>query len=405
MRGRKSELRLRAVLLAQAILLLLATAACARLATPEGWSAAAVATDVEYRGVTYEEVVYVGTREGQILALDGSSGDTLWAFELRGEEDRRAIYGTPALHEGALYVGGYDGVLYVLTTGGQDLDELEVGGGDSIVGSPVIADDMVLVGSSDGHLYAYDIDREGSDVTLVERWKVPTGGKVWSTPAVANGVVYFGSLDRKLYAVNLSDGTRVWTEPFEARGAMVARPVVDGGLVYIGAFDSVFYAVDAATGGEAARFDGASGWFWAGALVSGGVVFAPSLDGSLYALAGDGLNPVWSEPLRTGGPIVGSPAIVGDRIAVPSLENKVATVHSVRLVDGGASERCSFGSRNSTLIKASLTHHGSAVYVAATDRSVRKLELDARGDPHEDWVRFTDQDLPASAEPGWVRKC
>ena len=137
----------------------------------------------------------------------------------------------------------------------------------------------------------------------------------------------------------------MWTEPFEARGAMVARPVVDGGIVYIGAFDSVFYAVDAATGQEAARFGGATGWFWAGAVISDGVVFAPSLDGSLYALAADGLNPVWSEPLRTGGPIVGAPAIVGDRITVPSLDNKVATVHSVRISDAEQSSSAASGAR------------------------------------------------------------
>lgn len=397
--------RLWAFLLAHGILLLLAATACARLTTPEGWSAAAVAADVEFRGMTYDEVVYVGARDGLILALDGSSGDTLWSFELRGEEDRRAVYGTPTLHEGALYVGGYDGMLYVLTLDGRDLDELEVGAGDPIVGSPVIADDTVLIGSSDGHLYAYEIARDGPDVTLIERWRVNTGGKVWSTPSVADGIVYFGSLDRKLYAVNLSDGSPAWPQPFEARGAIVARPVVDGGLVYVGAFDSVFYAVDAATGLEAARFEGASGWFWAGAVASGGVVFAPSLDGSLYALSADRLNPVWPEPLRTGGPIVGSPAIAGDRIAVPSLDNKVATVHSVRVSDGDASEQCSFGSKNSTQIKASLTSREGYLYVAATDRSIRKLELDARGDPHEDWVRFTDQDLPASSQPGWAREC
>ena len=405
MSGRNSGLRLPALLLFQAILLLLASAACARLTTPEGWSAVAVAADVQYRGVTYAEVAYVGSREGRILALDGSSGDTLWAFELRGEESRRAVYGTPALHEGALYVGGYDGVLYVLTMDGRDLDELEVGDGDPIVGSPVVAGNIVLVGSSDGNLYAYDIVRTGSDVTLREKWIAPTGGKVWSTPAVADGIAYFGSLDRKLYAVNLSDGAPAWPEPFAARGAIVAKPVVDGGLVYVGAVDGVFYAVDAATGVEAARFDGANGWFWAGALMSGGLVFAPSLDGNLYALDADGLSPAWSDPLRTGGPIVGSPAIVGDRITAPSLDNKVATVHSVRASDGGASERCSFGGRNSTQIKASLTSHEGYVYVVATDRSVRKLELDARGDLHEDWVRFTDQDLPASADSGRAREC
>lgn len=404
MSGLKNGRLIPGLLVFQAVLIV-TSMGCGRLTTPEGWSAAVVATNVDYRGTTYPEVVYIGTQEGHLLALDGRSGETVWKFELRGEPERRAIYGTPALYEDVLYVGGYDGSLYVLSVDNRDLDELEVGEGEPIVGGAVVVDDVVLIGSSDGHLYAYEITRNDSNVTLVEMWRTATGGKIWSTPTVAEGIVYFGSLDHKLYAVSLSDGSPVWAVPFEAGGAITAQPLVNEGLVYVGSFDSIFYAIDAATGREEARFDDATGWFWTGALISNGTVYAPALDGNLYALDASNLSPRWSEPLRTGGPIIGSPTVLGDRIAVPSLDNKVATVHVVRLSDGGAGERCSFGSKNSTQMKASLVSLGNAIYLAATDHSVRKLELDVRGDPHEAWVRFTDEEIPASADPGWAREC
>ena len=61
--------------------------------------------------------------------------------------------------------------------------------------SPAVADGVVYFGSYDGNLYAVDIK------TGKEKWRFKTGGKIFSSPAVADGVVYFGSHDGKLYAV------------------------------------------------------------------------------------------------------------------------------------------------------------------------------------------------------------
>ena len=111
----------------------------------------------------------------------------------------------------------------------------------------------MLVASSDGYLYAYDVDERA------EVWRFRTGDKVWSKPAVGNGVAYFGSLDKNVYAVSLEDGAELWR--FRTDGAVVAAPVLAGGRVYIGSLDSVFYAFNAASGAVEWQFEGADSWF------------------------------------------------------------------------------------------------------------------------------------------------
>ena len=356
------------LLVAAQVLLLLSLAACARLGSPQGWSG----------GVVAEGALYIGTMEGDLRALATSTGETIWSFELRGEsEDDRVIYGPPTISDDTLYFGGYDGHLYALTLDGDEVWETRVGNGDHIVGGPVVADGLVLVGSSDGNLYTFDAV-DGS-----QRWTFPTGNKVWSTPAVEEGVAYFGSLDHNVYAVSLEDGTELWR--FPAKAAVTARPVVAGGRVFVGSFGSVFYAIDAETGSEVWRFDGASRWYWGGAIADGETIYAPSLDGTLYALdMGSGrLN--WT--LDTEGSIVGSPVIVGDRIAVPSSDGRVWLA---RLTDGAGGTQCDIGSK----LRASLAEHEGYLYVAASDHSVRRLLVKPNGNPDEEWVHLTDKGDP-----------
>jgi outer membrane protein assembly factor BamB len=374
------------LIVAAQLAVLLALAACARLGVPEGSS----------QGVVVDDTLYIGTMDGDLRALDIGTGETVWSFELRGEEPaNRAIYGSPAVAGDALYIGGYDGILYALPLDGGDggdqvreIWDVIVGGGEPIVGSPVIADGLVLVGSSDGSLYAFDT----SDGSF--RWSFPTGNKIWSTPAVADGVAYFGSLGHKVYAVSVEDGIEVWPSPFEAQGAITATPLIVNGRVYVGAFDSVFYAIDAGTGREVRRFEGASKWFWGGAVAAGDTVYAPSLDGNLYALDIDTLELRWT--LETGGPLVGSPVVVFDRIAVPSLDG---WVRIVGLGEGLGEQKCNVGAK----LRASLTVHQDVIYLAAGDHSIRALRVKSNGNPDEEWVHRTDEDVTVPLD--WVRSC
>ena len=233
------------VLLPLAFLVL---SACTRIGGPAGGGGGTV--DGDY--------LYIGTQEGELVALDLDTGSLVRRFVLMGDETLRAIYGSPTVVDGTLYLGGYDGILYsfdLRSEGDPEWASLErVGNPEEktevpIVGSPVAVDGLILVGSSDGSLYALPVDEEarGFDEEA-SRWSFPTDGKVWSTPAVADGVAYFGSLDHNVYAVNVEDSTKLWKFPTE--GAVAASPVVAAGRVYVGSFDSVFYAIDAASGAE-----------------------------------------------------------------------------------------------------------------------------------------------------------
>jgi outer membrane protein assembly factor BamB len=279
-----------------------------------------------------------------------------------------------------VYVGGYNGILYALSLEGGELRRkarTQVGG--PIVGSPVIVDGLALVGSSDGNLYAFDILVDDGELTFDDKWTFPTGNKIWSTPVVVDGVVYFGSLDHNVYAVSLEEGEKLWQ--FETGGAVVSTPVVTGGKVFVGSFDSVFYAIDAETAEEVWRFEGATKWFWAAAAAAKDTIYVPSLDGNLYALDMRTGGLLWT--VETDAPIIGSPVIVFDMIAVPSADGKIWLAN---LKDESLESRCNIEEE----IRTPLVEYEGSIYFGARDGSIRAMEIRRTGSIEEMWALFTD---------------
>lgn len=93
--------------------------------------------------------LYIGSRGGTLLALDRSTGETVWTF--------RAAAG--------------------------------------FTGSPSVLNQTVFVGDVDGRLYAID-SVSGQDI-----WVFNTRGQISSTPVIAGGVLYVTSWDGTLYAI------------------------------------------------------------------------------------------------------------------------------------------------------------------------------------------------------------
>jgi len=141
-------------------------------------------------------VVYVGSTDGNFYALDASTGAELWSFTVGSSiEDR--VYSGPAVANGVVFVGSLHGDVYALNAStGAKLWSYRTSG--SIVGSsPAVANGVVYIGSDDHNLYALDAS------TGARLWSVTTGAGMYSSPAVANGVVYVGSLDDNIYAFDL----------------------------------------------------------------------------------------------------------------------------------------------------------------------------------------------------------
>lgn len=227
-------------------------------------------------------------------------------------EDR--VYSSPAIVDGVLYIGSTDGNVYALDAeSGATEWVFETGGG--IYSSPAVVDGTLFIGSSDSALYALDAE-DGS-----EQWMFETGGSVSSSPTVRNGIVYFGGLDSSVYAVDAERGSLEWT--FQTEGMVSGVPAVDGGTVYIGSFDETLYALDAVTGTPEWKYH-AKGEIREGPSVADGTVFVgtKNIDTSsetaenVYAVdAADG-SEVWT--VETVGRVDGSPAVADGVLYIPS---------------------------------------------------------------------------------------
>jgi outer membrane protein assembly factor BamB len=286
-------------------------------------------------------VVYIGTEDGTVYALDAWTGAVRWSHDTGFTHN----WSSPAVARGAVYIGGGNlvalrastgAVVWKVSTGGDDswtptvahgvvytisrVGPTEPGteklyavrasdgsilwtkktgyAGDSVTGqAPTVANGVVYVGSASQELYALDAE------TGKVRWTVPMGEETGVTPAVVDGVAYAPSVGH-LRALDASTGEVLWTTAVTG-GA--SSPAVEDGIVVLG-------------GEGASGFDATTGtllWnapigYCAGSspAIANGVVYVSAnpgnLDeytGNLYAI--DALNGqvLWSAPVGSlGGP-------------------------------------------------------------------------------------------------------
>ena len=98
-------------------------------------------------------VVFVGSGDKKVYALNASNGDHIWNYTTD-----LPVYSSPAVADGKVYIGSGD----------------------------------VYVGPWNGKIYCLN----ASSGTVI--WNYTTGSPVESSPAVAGGVVYVGSCDKSL---------------------------------------------------------------------------------------------------------------------------------------------------------------------------------------------------------------
>ena len=233
-----------------------------------------------------------------------------------------------------------------------------------LVAAPALerASNTLLVASEDGNLYAYDA------VTGEEQWRFPTGDKIWSTPVVRDGVVYFGSHDKSVYAVFLDSGEQKWKA--ETGGVVAARPLLFRDQVVIGSFDQNLYSLNTLDGSLRWKVKGTN-WFWAGAVTDGSTIFAPSMDGNVYAVDGAG-RVLWKH--QVGSSIVSTPVMLPEGLVVAGKDGTI-TVLDRTTQDIGLSRVLYSPSPRDADITAPLFANGSSIFVGANDSTVTRVDV------------------------------
>ncbi|MDH7511014.1 MAG: PQQ-binding-like beta-propeller repeat protein [Methanolinea sp.] len=261
-------------------------------------------SDVRTCPAVVDGIVYVGTRDHTLSALDAGTGEILWNVTLEW-----GIDSSPAVAGGLVYAGSWDASVYAFNVSdGSQVWKYTTGEG--VISSPAVAGGLVYIGSHDGTVYALDAG------TGEPAWTFATNSPriVASSPAVAGGAVFIGTYSGDIYALDARTGEVLWN--YTAHWSVHSSPAVADGVVYVGSDDSNLYALSASDGALLWNFT-AGGPVRSSPAVAGGVVYAGSYDGRLYALDARSGDVIWS--YLAGSEIYASPAVANGVVYAGSL--------------------------------------------------------------------------------------
>jgi outer membrane protein assembly factor BamB len=91
--------------------------------------------------------VYIGSHDGNVYALDASSGDKLWNYTI-GD----SITSSPAVNDGTVYIGGENAVYALTVTNGTKLWSYSTG--NYVGSSPAIVNGVLYVAGGN-NTYAF----------------------------------------------------------------------------------------------------------------------------------------------------------------------------------------------------------------------------------------------------------
>jgi outer membrane protein assembly factor BamB len=289
-------------------------------------------------------VVYVGSTDHMLYAIDAKTGAVRWKFDAKSR-----VPSSPAVADGVVYFLSYDGNLYAVDAGtGKAKWQFATGGEhrftathlhgvqpaaermpdpfDFYLSSPAVWESAVYFGSGDGYVYAIEA------ATGRLKWKFKTGDVVHASPAIADGTLYIGSWDSYFYALDATTGKEKWRfktgedpETHNQVGIQSSAAVLDG-TVYFGCRDSNFYALNAATGEKRWVFNNKGSWVIGSPAVNGGkVYFATSDSGLFYALDAKTGARIFSWDSKKW-PMFSSPAIAGNMLYIGTHAGKLIAV-------------------------------------------------------------------------------
>ena len=234
-----------------------------------------------------------------------------WTYKTAG-----AVLSSPIIVDGVVYVGSEDKHLHAIDakTGEK---KWTLATKTLIDASPVYDEGVVYIGTDGGVLLAIDIK------TGQPKWQFKTEGRIAGEAAITeidrkgggkDKVVIVGSHDGMLYCLNIADGTKRWA--YETGDYINCGIVIDGSTIVLGGCDTMMHLIGANTGEAIAQIE-----------LGGEVAGTPSLK-EAHAYIGHMQGEVLAVDLKQKKvawrfrdrdfPFIGSPALAGDTLIIGS---------------------------------------------------------------------------------------
>lgn len=238
-----------------------------------------------------------------LLEAAAIGGERVAADVISGGADYQSA---PAVAGGIVYVGSPNRFVYAVEAEtGKEVWRFEASG--QVSAQPIVVGGRVYFGQQGGDKDFYCVDaRTGLPV-----WKKPLGW-AWVSAGYYDGTLFVGTVEGEVLGVRASDGEALWIH--RTNGGVYPAPATDAASVYSGSWDGHYFALD--------RLSGAPRWayFLGGApdsaapILWGGKLFIQALSRYLDALDARTGESVWKFEVPRGYDINATPAAHDGRV-------------------------------------------------------------------------------------------
>lgn len=192
-------------------------------------------------------LVYIGTVDGRLRALDATTGAEQWSKELLTSENNNEVrWLTITLSNGTLYCGN-DLELHALDLRSREVQWVITYDHETDGEGIVVADDMVVAQTSSTTVAGY------ASETGTELWEFDVGEYGVTSNLASDGTkVYFHTVENQVFALDLATGEIAWQTTADDVSRSFALAVAEGKVIIT---SLVVEALDAKTGDHVWRAD------------------------------------------------------------------------------------------------------------------------------------------------------
>ncbi|MBB1268142.1 outer membrane protein assembly factor BamB [Shewanella sp. SR44-3] len=166
--------------------------------------------------------IFVADRDGEVVAFDQASGDTVWSKDFADEFGDTLLSKVKGVRLSAgvvaarnkVFVGGESGLLVALNADDGATVWSVVAGGE-LLSAPTIAEDVVVVNTSKGSFEAYNID-DGTKLWSYEMQLPKLTLRGTSSASYEAGGFFLGTADGKIAVVVKKNGQAAWEQSIYA---------------------------------------------------------------------------------------------------------------------------------------------------------------------------------------------
>jgi outer membrane protein assembly factor BamB len=217
-----------------------------------------------------EDTVIFGSYDENLHCLS-KEGKELWKVNVPGGP----VLASPVVAAGRTFCSGCDSTLHVIDTKtGKELSSVQLDG-QTGASAAVVGDDL-FIGTMSNQMLAIDLKKQAV------KWKYEPEDNpqpYFSSPAVTSDLVIVGSRDKKIHAFNRITGKQAWE--YASQGKVDSSPVVAGKVVFVGSSDGNLYGLDVARGTQVQKYN-LGGPITASPAVGGNCLVIGTQNGVVY---------------------------------------------------------------------------------------------------------------------------